>query len=87
MRLTVSCYIPAGKRHEPHVESNNMSVVEATLYKAYRVVWLYKFGKCEASLGRCLYSQKFRNKLYVKVNFLLLVYGLDAMAWESGNFC
>ncbi|KAG0729358.1 Target of rapamycin complex 2 subunit MAPKAP1 [Chionoecetes opilio] len=39
------------KRHEPLVEANNMSVVEATLYKSYRVVRLYKFGKCEASLG------------------------------------
>ncbi|XP_063865482.1 target of rapamycin complex 2 subunit MAPKAP1-like isoform X1 [Scylla paramamosain] len=39
------------KRHEPLMESNNMSVVEATLYKSYRVVWVYKFGKCEASLG------------------------------------
>lgn len=49
----ISPFLSTGKRHEPHVESNNMSVVEATLYKAYRVLWLYKFGKCEASLGRC----------------------------------
>lgn len=38
------------------MESNNMSVVEATLYKSYRVVWVYKFGKCEASLGECVDS-------------------------------
>ncbi|KAG0712305.1 Target of rapamycin complex 2 subunit MAPKAP1 [Chionoecetes opilio] len=47
----INCTEFAVVRDNTLVESNNMSVVEATLYKSYRVVWLYKFGKCEASLG------------------------------------
>ncbi|XP_066988872.1 target of rapamycin complex 2 subunit MAPKAP1 isoform X2 [Macrobrachium rosenbergii] len=30
---------------------NNMSSVEAVLYRSYKVTWLLKFGKCEACLG------------------------------------
>ncbi|XP_071525022.1 target of rapamycin complex 2 subunit MAPKAP1 isoform X3 [Panulirus ornatus] len=39
------------KRIDTPVDTNNMSTVEATLYRSYKVMWLLKFGKCEACLG------------------------------------
>ncbi|KAG7173374.1 Target of rapamycin complex 2 subunit MAPKAP1-like [Homarus americanus] len=39
------------KRIENPPDFNNMSAVEATLYRSYKVMWLLKFGKCEACLG------------------------------------
>lgn len=44
----------SGKRTDTPVDTNNMSTVEATLYRSYKVVWLLKFGKCEACLGMYL---------------------------------
>ncbi|KAK4320781.1 hypothetical protein Pmani_008376 [Petrolisthes manimaculis] len=39
------------KRINALIDTNNMSTVEATLYRSYKVIWLLKFGKCEACLG------------------------------------
>ncbi|KAK8733682.1 hypothetical protein OTU49_006424 [Cherax quadricarinatus] len=39
------------KRIDTPPDFNNMSTVEATLYRSYKVMWLLKFGKCEACLG------------------------------------
>ncbi|XP_047494365.1 target of rapamycin complex 2 subunit MAPKAP1-like [Penaeus chinensis] len=39
------------KRIDLPLDPSNMSTVEATLYRSYKVTWLLKLGKCEACLG------------------------------------
>lgn len=50
-KLRINFVVFSGKRIDALLDTNSMSTVEATLYRSYKVIWLLKFGKCEACLG------------------------------------